>query len=196
MSRSILKTALLTAALTMIAGSAFAQGVRITGVAANGSGCPGGSVTGLINGNLATLLFDSFNVTTTRQRPIQTKSCNVAVALNVDTGLSVTATAFTYMGTMALDTDNRSVGFLNISSGFNGGRMSRRTIRFEDEFNSINEVDAVGAVVFTACRNNQTIARSNTSLTVMGSGVGEIGSVDIAAFNRTIFQLRVDRARC
>jgi len=199
MSRSALKTAVLTAALALLATPAFAQsggGVRITGVAANGSGCPNGSVTGLINGSVATLLFSSYNVTTTRQQPIQTKSCNVAVGLNVDTGLSVTATAFEYMGNMALDTRSGSRGFISVASGFAGGQMSRRTQTFRDDFNTIDVTDAVGGVVFTACKNNQTIARSNTSLTVMGAGAGEIQSLDVATYSMTILQLRVSSGRC
>jgi hypothetical protein len=194
---SILKTALLTAAVMMFAGSAFAQNqIQITGIAANGSGCRAGSVTGLINGDTATLLFSGYVVNTTQQTPIQTRSCNVAVGLNIPTGLSVIATAATYMGTMALDTRRGARGFLRTTAGFSNGAMTGSTTVFTQQFKNIAVTDVIRAVAFEACTRNQTIARTNTSLTVMGSGSGEIQSLDVATFSQVLLSLRRSQARC
>jgi len=184
------------AAGMLLSGSAQAQDVRITGIAANGSGCNANTVSALLAGSQASILFNSYTVSPTQQNPFQTRSCSVAVALSVNAGISVSAVNFQYLGTMALGPN--SFGAFTRTLFFAGQQISSNlTQQFPaGQFTQINLNDKGGGAVFSTCNNAETIVRANTSLTINGPGLGGVDSVDAAAFQTMILDLRAFAANC
>jgi hypothetical protein len=193
MLRKLIQGTLVASAIALFASPALAQ-VQITGVAGNGSGCPGGSVDVLILGSEASVLFGRYNVSTTPERPIQTLSCNLRVGLGLQPGLTVSLTQITWQGTM--DLGSRSRGNFNRTLGFAGQNVVSQTRRFGPGFTAFNIVDRVGGVTVNGCQRTSAIAGANTAISVRGPGSGELQSADIATFSRMILTLGLTRADC
>jgi hypothetical protein len=179
--------------MALFASPAFAQ-VQITGVAGNGTGCPRGSVDVLIVGSEASVLFGNYNVTTTANAPVQTKSCNVRIGLGLQPGLTVSVTRITWMGTM--DLGNRSAGTFARALGFANRNVVSATRRFNPGFTSFSIVDQVGGITVNGCARTSAIAAANTSISVNGPGSGELQSADIATFSKMILTLNVRNNPC
>jgi hypothetical protein len=196
--RNLLKTTLLAAAVIFFASPAFAQ-IQITGLAANGSGCPRGSVVALNNGDQASILFSAYNVTTSQRVPVQTKSCSVAVGMVLDEGLQVIVSQVQWMGTSSLSPGS-TLSFIR-SIGFTGGPSIQRVQEFRGTRGGTTVPftlrDQIGGVAFSSCFSRNAIARASTSLTARGANsVGEVQSADFNAFSTIILRLDSSRIRC
>jgi hypothetical protein len=200
MFKSSLKSMLLGAALVLLASPAFAQ-VQITSIIGNGTGCPAnqGSVSAILQGNQASVIFGNYNVTTSANRPVQTKSCSVRVGLTFPTpGITLSVTSITWQGNATLSPGSQA--FFSRSFNFVGQNLVNTRTNFSNTGNNpftpfaLN--DRLGVVTFSSCSGASTILGANTTLSVMGPGASSIDTADVEVFSRMLLTLRISNVRC
>jgi len=178
----LLKSAVLAMALAMFSTPAFAQGVQITGVAANGSGCPSGSVSTLLDRDIATVLFSAFSVQTNIVNRNATTGCSIALGLRGGAaGVQIALTGLTYSGVTNLSRDTSAQLDRRYSIiGGNGTTIQRTSRITRAGVQSFNIDDQVNTLVASTCNRPNFTLRSNTNLSLIGpGGAAEVDSLDV-----------------
>lgn len=197
-----------------VSATAFAQDpppFRVRGLAANGTGCPSGTVDALAssgNGTQAlTILFSAF--TANGRAPVsgralgETRACNIAIDLEPQQGFQVALVNIETRGTIDV------LGSQNTTRGLNNVVKVSREYFFNDEFmngyhfpildtylvNSSSlytiQEDSIGVVTYADC-NARIIARARMGL--MTTGANNSGSIDSIDQNAAVkFSFRTRR---
>lgn len=139
-------------------------------IAANGIGCPSGTVTATAtadNKNVA-ILFSAYSAITNDSNPVATANCNIAIPLSVAPGLSVGILDIDWRGSVfaapgAFINFHREFFF----SGSDG--PIRDTNWISSGFENFLLNDRPPFASYSDCEGGALIARADTSATVIGA---------------------------
>lgn len=127
-----------------------------------GTGCPEGTASVVIVGNTLSILFDEYMAETSYGNQTARKTCNYAVALEIDPGYTVALLKIDYRG--FADIPENGFGRLRAEYFWAGqqGPVYNRTFS-AGSFGDWMETDFVGGAVWSPC-GGEVIARGNTSI--------------------------------
>jgi hypothetical protein len=167
-------------ALAFLAAPVFAQSeLEISAVRTMGSGCPPRSVTVLVAGSQAAVLYSAYSVTGSATRSRQTRNCNVSIELRVPDRVTVSATGVDWSGIVALEPESAVV--FERRFFFGAARNVSATTRFRSAgIEPFLLQDDLSTSPVSGCRQQRVMLRANTALTLMGIGTASVDSADVA----------------
>lgn len=127
-----------------------------------GTGCPEGSASVVVIGNMLSILFDEYVATTSYGRQTDRKSCNYAVALAIEQGYTVALLEIDYRGFAHIPSGGMGVFTAEYFWAGQHGPMYYRAFP-PGFFGNWQETDFVGGDAWSPC-GGEVIARSNTSV--------------------------------
>lgn len=112
--------------------------VTVKNISAFGSGCPAGSVSGIVSpdGESFSILMDSYVVESNGNRQLDRKNCEITVELNVPQGWSYQVISADYRGFVSVE--RGSIATHQVQYAFEGGRAINEKRHARHSFN-INE---------------------------------------------------------
>ncbi|MDH5580881.1 MAG: DUF4360 domain-containing protein [Bdellovibrionales bacterium] len=150
-----------------------------------GNGCPAGSASVTLSPDAKSLsiIFDEFITETNRRKPIDRKSCNLAIPVHVPQGLSVSIIDIDYRGFVSLP--SRSFARIKSEYFFAGskGPILRKLFKGKVEKDFLLSASlAMSSLVWSACGEDVNL-RVNTSLFLKSKkeALAALDSVDMNA---------------
>ena len=149
-----------------------------------GSGCPKNSVAIIpsSDGQTFSVLFSEYNAETSRGVNRDRKSCNLAVPVNVKSGVSIGIFRVDYRGNAFVPNVRGASAQFDAEYTFAGQRGPSITKTFQPGFNDdifISNKISVGAIVWSPC-GASTNFRINSAVTALKRNTGAGDEVQIA----------------
>jgi hypothetical protein len=173
-------------AAALIATSANADDLRLGYPAYGGNGCPQGTASAVLSPDQKTLsiLFDQYSVEAGRTtgRPVDRKSCNIAIPVHVPSGYSISLFQVDYRGYNSLPQGASSR--LNVDyffAGMRGPSYSRTFYGSQNQNYLVSNSLAGSSLVWSPC-GAETNLRINSSLMAQSNSFNEqtLATVDSA----------------